>query len=458
MSFPFPVIKHIAQTLSYIYTFMALVLFFSVADQALGHYGLLPASPTLLCLITLSPFVVMLTIRHSIEPAIPGPIRTVARNVSALAPLAIVALCAVTLSSLPGAYWYEGGKWIFLIPYGLCIVSLATLLGQYRMAQTILPPTTLTSIAAIAGSIWYDTIHPGTFAPITNRAAGFPGNANFAALVAVMLCAAGLNLGSTHRNNVGSLESGASTNGRGVRASLLNILLLVTTFAVVCMTMSRSGVLHFALLCGVYLFFRFARSTLSWRQLSVETTFFFAAVALAIGFTVAFTRFSATANTNSRLTRLLNNQQVDDGSAGTRLQAVHEGLHLIESAPFIGHGTGFSRTMSELPHNIYLQQWVNNGLLGLLSYLGFLICAFLTFVRRGCRNGVALVAVATIGGVFSHNILDQRPFLILLGLLLGLSQGGPQVRGTVLWLARPRIAATRPHVHGLASADRVTAQ
>jgi len=224
------------------------------------------------------------------------------------------------------------------------------------------------------------------------------------------------------------------------------------------MTMSRSGALHFTLLCGVYLFFRFARSTLSWRQLSLETTLFFAAVALAIGFTVAFTRFSATAHTNSRLTRLLNNQQVDDGSAGTRLQAVHEGLYLIESAPFVGHGTGFARTMSELPHNIYVQQWVNNGLLGLLSYLGFLICAFLTFVRRGCRNGVALVAVATIGGIFSHNILDQRPFLILLGLLLGLSQGGRQAQGTVLWLAQLHTVATRPRVHGLASADQVTAQ
>jgi hypothetical protein len=101
------------------------------------------------------------------------------------------------------------------------------------------------------------------------------------------------------------------------------------------------------------------------------------------------------------------------------MDAVREGLGLIEAAPLLGHGTGFARNMSELPHNIYIQQWVNNGLLGLLLYLGLIITAYLTFITRGSRNGVALIVIAAVGGIFSHNILDQRPFLILLGLLLG---------------------------------------
>jgi hypothetical protein len=32
-----------------------------------------------------------------------------------------------------------------------------------------------------------------------------------------------------------------------------------------------------------------------------------------------------------------------------------------------------------------------------------------------------LILVAILGGVFSHNILDQRCFLLLFGILLGLS-------------------------------------
>jgi len=141
----------------------------------------------------------------------------------------------------------------------------------------------------------------------------------------------------------------------------------------------------------------------------------------AVSFLVAFSQISVANQGNSRLSRLLNNQPVDDGSAGTRMDALQEGLALIEAAPLSGHGTGFSRTMSELPHNIYIQQWVNNGAVGLLLYLGFMTSAFCTFLYRGSRNGIALIIIAAIGGIFSHNILDQRPFLILLGLLLGIS-------------------------------------
>jgi O-antigen ligase len=113
--------------------------------------------------------------------------------------------------------------------------------------------------------------------------------------------------------------------------------------------------------------------------------------------------------------------------------------------------------MSELPHNIYLQQWVNNGLPGLLSYAAFLVLTILTFAHRGSRNGVALIAVATIGGIFSHNILDQHPFLILLGVLLGMSQGGQQAQGIVWWHAPLRIAATPPSAPAPALVNPVTA-
>jgi O-antigen ligase len=83
--------------------------------------------------------------------------------------------------------------------------------------------------------------------------------------------------------------------------------------------------------------------------------------------------------------------------------------------------------MPELPHNIYLQQWVNNGLPGLISYLAFLGVRVWTFLSRRYFPGVMLIVVAIVGGFFSHNILDQRPFLILYGLLLGGSGRG--VRG-----------------------------
>ncbi len=399
-----------------------LILFFSVADQALGHEGLLPASPTLLCLFLLAPFGIGLLIQHCARPELPGPLRIIAENSTVLAPFLIVALITIILSALPDAYWAEGGKWILLIPYGLSITASATCLGRYSFMHSALPLAVLLSNILLVLSIWYDTIYPGTFAPITNRAAGFPGNANFAALVSVTLCAGGLYFGNpslpAQRFNFGSV--------------VINLLILLTTFAVVCMTMSRSGLINFSLLAALFLFYRFSNSAVSPQARALEAFALSIGAIAALSFIVTFSQISTATHGNSRLTRFINNQQVDDGSAGTRLQAVKEGINLIELAPILGHGSGFARTMSELPHNIYIQQWVNNGLFGLIGYLGFLLSALLTFHRRGCRNGVALIAVAAIGGVFSHNILDQRPFLIMLGLLLGGSSGAVKNRNEVL--------------------------
>lgn len=442
---------------AYLYTSAVLLLFFSVADQALGHARLLPLSPTLLCLILLSPYCFKILIDHCMYASKPGPLTLLSRQVCTLAPLGAVALVAIALSILPDTYWQESGKWVFLIPYGFSIVCASTLLGSCAFIRGVLPLVTLTSNLLLAWSVWYDTLHPGTFAPITNRAAGFPGNANFAALVSVMVCAAGLQFGSSLSSTPFSKSQLQGSDNRISLAPILNLLLLVVTFATVCMTMSRSGLVNFLLLCGVFFFFRLVRSSLPSLQRIREIALLCTVAVIAIGFTIMFTTITSS-NSNTRLTRLLNRQQVDDGSAGTRLQAAKDAINLIESAPLLGHGTGYARTMSELPHNIYLQQWVNNGLPGVLSYMAFLFGGFITFLHRGSRNGVALILVATVGGLFSHNILDQRPFLLLIGILLGLSQGDRQVQGTE-WLPIPRhTSATLPHEPHLALASRATLQ
>lgn len=456
MTLHHPTMYSVLTTSCRLYIIAILGLFFCVADQALGHYGLLPASPTILCLILLSPFCFERLLKHCIEPSTAGPLRIIIGNASALFPFALVALVAIALSSLAGTYWEEGGKWVFLVPYGLCITCAATVLGRHQLLASTLPMAILISLGLLAWSIWYDTIYPGTFAPITNRAAGFPGNANFAALVAVMLCAGGLRL--DHPKNQRP-PAATSISPRGLRdsAAFFNMLLIVLTFAIVCMTMSRSGLVNFSLLMTIFLLYRFACSTLSAKQRTMETLCLFIAALVALGFVVTFSQISTSTQSNSRLSRFLNNQRVDDGSAGTRLMAVKEAINLIEVAPILGHGTGFARTMSELPHNIYLQQWVNNGLPGLLSYAAFLVATLLTFARRGSRNGVALIAVASIGGIFSHNILDQRPFLILLGVLLGASQGDRRAQGIVWSHALLRIAATRPPAPASAAVNPATA-
>jgi O-antigen ligase len=302
----------------------------------------------------------------------------------------------------------------------------------------------------LACSVWYDQLHPGTFAELTNRAAGFPGNANYAALVANVLCASGLDFGYTRRLR------------RNPHSIAIDISILLSTFAVVTMTMSRSGLVNFGALCATFIFFRLVRSEATLARRSVESIILVITGICAASFLVWYASAGTVDSGDNRLTRFLNNQQVDDGSAGTRLGAVYDCIRHIEQSPWVGYGTGFARTMHELPHNIYLQQWVNNGLAGILSYILFLVSAFITFTFRQYRNGQALVLVIGVGGIFSHNIIDQRPFLILLGILLShsylMSRSAPQQLNILRLLPQRRTFSTHSLEQPTASEDTATLQ
>jgi O-antigen ligase len=259
----------------------------------------------------------------------------------------------------------------------------------------------LSALLLLGWSLYLDITYPGTFATLGQRAAGFPGNANFSALVAVMICAATLDYRSQQRQ-------------------WMNVLLLLTTGLIVVTTMSRSGGLNFLFLVGIFSFARMAEN--GWRPREIlrvlSVTGLLGGICAGVAMAAIIT---GTISEHSRLGRLMSNKQVDDGSAASRLFAVRESLRLINDSPIVGHGTGHARTMRELPHNLYLQQWVNNGVAGILGLVAFFGVSLFTFVQRRYRPGQALILVAILGGAFSHNILDQRCFLLLFGILLGLS-------------------------------------
>jgi O-antigen ligase len=323
-------------------------------------------------------------------------------NAPALLAFASIVFCSLVLSVLPDAFWQEDGKWILLIAYGFGITVLALFVPSVPVIKPLIPWCIIAALGLLLWSLWQDLAVPGTYASLDQRAAGFPGNANFAALVAVMLCAASLDF---------------ERAGKGWR----DLLILSLTALMVIGTMSRSGLVNFSVLLSVYLYFR-----LLYRGFRVRET-----LRLGLGLTLAVfllvtllplcTGNLAGLQRSTRLEKFLNNERVDDGSAATRLYAVSDSLRRINESAFVGHGTGYSRTMPHLPHNLYLQQWVNNGIPGLLSFIALLIVSYRTFERRSFRNGQAFIIVTAVGAAFSHNILDQRPFLMLLGILLGSS-------------------------------------
>ena len=384
-----------------LYSMTVLALFLSVADQPLGRLGYLPLNPTVCALLLLVPFAAWSLFAHLLTKSNRYFIAPLTSNLVPYSSFFLIVAFSLILSVLPGAFWAEGGKWIFLICYGFGISLLALFIPQSTIFPRLFPYCGLVALVLLCWSIYLDIAYPGTFAELGQRPAGFPGNANFAALVAVMLCASSLDYRPRH-------------------GLLRNILALDATGAVMVTTMSRSGALNFLFLVTIFAFIRMSESRWNPREvLKVATTtaiMLGVCVGLAVGAVL-----TGTISEQTRLGRLMNNQQVDDGSAASRLFAVRESLRLIDESPILGHGTGHSRTMRELPHNLYLQQWVNNGVIGVCSLVGFFGVTLLTFIQRRYRPGQALILVAMLGGVFSHNVLDQRCFLLLLGILLGLS-------------------------------------
>ncbi len=405
-----------------LYGAVALIPFFSVADQALGHLGLLPTSPTTLCIVMTMPFIAHVTAHHIKSRTLSLTLKPWRANALPLIAFLLLATLSLLLSSQPGAYWDEGGKWIFLMSYGFIVTALSVAIGLNQPVVTSLRFYSGTSLLLIGGSLWYDLLHPGTFSEIQNRAAGFSGNANYTALISVFVCSVGIDFGKSP----GSRRRFTLPPTNSSTSVWPDFILLLLCFAIIAMTMSRSGLVAFSSLAVSFIVLRFFRSDGSNKML-LHLALAGGMAAFAIISTLPLlAREISASDRNNRLSRYLHGQQIDDGSAGTRLAAVMDSVRLIEEAPLLGHGTGFSRTMLELPHNLYLQQWVNNGVLGLICYLTLLLSSFLIFLRRGCRNGQVLILVATVGSIFSHNVLDQRPFLILLGILLGASLAGPR--------------------------------
>jgi O-antigen ligase len=402
-------LERFVSLLWFFYGLIVFTTFFCVADQPLTRNGILPLPATAAALVAVLPFSVLVFLGGTLRGNPLSFLQPTVKNRAPLLAFFLIALFSLLLSTLPGAFWDEGGKWIFLVSYGFILCLLAQYVALNKTIQKSFPVYTLCALGLLIYSLWCDMNVPGTFSDPNNRPAGFPGNANYAALVGVTLCAASLRY-----------ERG--------KPMLQDVVFLVTTAILVIGTMSRSGIVNYTMLLSTFLYYRFAYGGIALK----DVVRFVVGLAIAIGVVAAIGMRNeesfAFLSKESRITRFLNNEQVDDGSAASRLAAATDSLRLIEESPIFGHGTGHARTMQELPHNLYLQQWVNNGLFGLLSYLLLLLTGFFTFLSRRCRPGQALMAVATVGSLFSHNVLDQRPFLILFGFLLGASACGTDGR------------------------------
>lgn len=385
-----------------LYLLIIFLVVLTVADQPLGRYGFLPLPPTAFSILALLPFFILAVIQDMGARSLRRTVGPIILNRVPLITFFTLVIASFIGSLFGDAYWHEEGKWIFLIGYGFILSLLALYLPRTPRFITSLQNGGILALLLVGWSIYLDILTPGTFAEVTERAAGFSGNANYSALISVMITAAILDYQDT-------------------RARWFNPLVLTLCAAIVTTTMSRSGMVCFAILVFSFLALRLqsgARAASELRQLALTLACVFGVSCGAIAVVAAINPLGFQ---QTRLYRLTNSKRVDDGSAASRLFAAREALKRINESPILGKGTGYARTLPELPHNLYLQQWVNNGLPGLVGYLVFLGASYATFARRRFQPGQGLMVVVATGSFFSHNILDQRTFLVLYGSLLAFS-------------------------------------
>lgn len=124
--------------------------------------------------------------------------------------------------------------------------------------------------------------------------------------------------------------------------------------------------------------------------------------------------------------------QACDNSMGQRTAFARESWRLIKQAPLLGNGAGsfwYGNVQTGYnvhnPHNEYLLETVQNGLLGLALFLGWMLCCFRAAWQQpiACRN----LLVAVLGSymachLFNSFLLDSAEghlFIVLAAMLAG---------------------------------------
>ncbi len=317
-----------------------------------------------------------------------------------LVPFWLVALISLVWGMHPGAYWYQGFRSIVMDMYhwllmALCIgiASSATVRKHYRGILFII------FLAAFAG-IWYSVQNPLEFSENTGRASGFMGNANEGALSIVLLAI-------------------AATNWK--KHDWLNLLIWALAAMGVIPTLSVGNLILFLIVLSIYVFVSLKRESVLKKigfSISVILLLFFVIFPLSRHMVESNIMFADQA-TQARINTIFEFTKGDLSFATDheRKYLVVEYLDLVEKAPLLGHGTNFSRTRFYPAHNMYLKHWVENGILGILFYLIFLVVTFSHFWRLKDLRGMIFVFALALAGVHDHNLLQNRNVVGLLGLL-----------------------------------------
>lgn len=259
-------------------------------------------------------------------------------------------------------------------------------------------------LCAYSISIAIDLINPGTFSTVPSRSAGFAMNSNDGAFCICFLCILSLDW----RNGIIDLMSFCSI-----------CLSLGCVFA----TYSRSGLCVLACVCVLFLSV-VCRKGWGTILIGLITASLMAITApIVIGMVVENT---SQGSGSARATAILNGDfDVVFNKDDYRAHLAKYFLDLAWKEPVLGWGTRFSYSLihDQGPHNIYIAQFLDNGLPALILLATLFATILLRAIHRRDMMAICMICTVILYGFFSHNVLDLRGVLLLLGFISCKSHG-----------------------------------
>ena len=241
----------------------------------------------------------------------------------------------------------------------------------------------------------YDALHPLAFSPFVGRAAGLYLNPNISgsAIVVGMVITFGILPGWFRAGYLALAGVG------------------------VLLTFSRGAIIAWSVALAILLWPTFSRLSKALRVfVGIAAIVVFVGVWAERDTEVAY---STQQRVSEAATLFRFTDASSDFSLGERRQAAAAAWNLFQDAPFFGHGVAATVEWDDLSstHNIVLRHLAEYGLIGSVIF-PLLLLALASRRRSGStgRHQLMLVAVLAVWGTVSHNLLDERHFLIAVSL------------------------------------------
>ncbi len=375
-------------------------IFFAYIDYHMTETGALSPPSTYIFLWVLAGWAAIVVAQCLASPLMAREVIALyANHVGVLGALLAIVVCSCVFALLPSAYWNDGVMYLLYPPYDAIVVVLSMLLAVHAVHRHTFRLYLLAAFVVFAGSVLYDALYPGTFSLVPDRAAGFAENPNTAAFILVLLCVSIVDLDRFRVADCAAWVLAAV--GVFLTLSRGGFILCLCAFAYYAYRMLRTNAAHPAHLI---------------KRAAALAAMFAAVVATSLLLVQRADMFALSFQPRLGMIHGDSDLVPEDED---RIGALKTAFDLVKQSPVVGYGTGYSYSLIDVtPHNMYLQQWINNGLPGLVAYLFLLVASARTFWKRRYMRGVLFISLVAINGMFSHNILEERAFLGLLGVLL----------------------------------------